>query len=56
MQHLLLIEDDERLGALVVEYLADAGFQITHALTGTEGLARVHDSSSPIDAIILDLM
>ncbi|MCE1160673.1 MAG: response regulator transcription factor [Burkholderiales bacterium] len=56
MQHLLLIEDDERLGALVVEYLTDAGFQITHALTGTEGLARVHDSSSPIDAIILDLM
>ena len=56
MQHLLLIEDDERLGALVVEYLTDAGFQMTHALTGTEGLARVHDSAHPIDAIILDLM
>ena len=56
MQHLLLIEDDERLGALVVEYLADAGFQVTHALTGADGLARVHDASNVIDAIVLDLM
>ena len=56
MQHLLLIEDDERLGALVVEYLSDAGFHITHALTGTDGLACVHDAGTVIDAIILDLM
>lgn len=56
MQHLLLIEDDERLGALVVEYLSDAGFHITHALTGTDGLACVHDASNVIDAIVLDLM
>ena len=56
MQHLLLIEDDERLGALVVEYLSDAGFHITHALTGTDGLASVHDAGNVIDAIILDLM
>ena len=56
MQHLLLIEDDERLGALVVEYLADAGFQVTHALTGADGLACVHDASNVTDAIVLDLM
>ena len=56
MQHLLLIEDDERLGALVVEYLSDAGFHITHALTGTDGLACVHVAGYVIDAIILDLM
>ena len=36
-QHLLLIEDDERLGALVSEYLTDAGFDITHVLNAGDG-------------------
>ena len=57
-QHLLLIEDDERLGALVLEYLTDAGFQMTHALTGAAGLAQLEatHAESAIDGIILDLM
>ena len=58
-QHLLLIEDDERLGALVSEYLTDAGFEITHVLNGSEGVALVHaqpTAEKRIDGIILDLM
>ena len=58
-QHLLLIEDDERLGALVSEYLTDAGFDITHVLTGGEGLNLIVNQNSahrPIDGIVLDLM
>ena len=58
-QHLLLIEDDERLGALVSEYLTDAGFDITHVLNATDGLTLVQaqpTAERPIDGIILDLM
>ena len=58
-QHLLLIEDDERLGALVSEYLTDAGFDITHVLNAGDGLALVQaqtSSEKPIDGIVLDLM
>ena len=39
-QHLLLIEDDERLGALVSEYLTDAGFDITHVLNAGDVALR----------------
>ena len=56
---LLLIEDDERLGALVSEYLTDAGFDITHVLNAGDGLALVQaqtSSEKPIDGIVLDLM
>lgn len=58
-QHLLLIEDDERLGALVSEYLTDAGFDITHVLNAADGLALVQaqpTAEQPIDGLILDLM
>lgn len=58
-QHLLLIEDDVRLGALVSEYLTEAGFEISHCLNATDGLALVQaqgTAENPIDGIILDLM
>ena len=58
-QHLLLIEDDERLGALVTEYLTDAGFEITHVLTAGAGLELMQNQQTveqPVDGIILDLM
>lgn len=58
-QHLLLIEDDARLGALVCEYLTEAGFDMTHTLNATDGLALVqaqNTAEKPIDGIVLDLM
>lgn len=49
-----MIEDDPRLSALVVEYLAESGFEVTTAATATMGLQAA--SSSKFDALILDLM
>lgn len=51
---LLLIEDDERLARMVVDYLEGAGFKVRHAATGKDGLAAA--AREPIDGIILDLM
>lgn len=49
-----MIEDDPRLSALVVEYLAESGFEVTTAATATMGLQAA--SLSKFDALILDLM
>ncbi|MBL0076830.1 MAG: response regulator transcription factor [Rhodocyclaceae bacterium] len=53
-QRILMIEDDPRLSALVVEYLAESGFEVTTAATATMGLQAA--SLSKFDALILDLM
>jgi two-component system, OmpR family, phosphate regulon response regulator OmpR len=52
--HLLLIEDDERLADMVSEYLRTAGFQVEHASTGEDGLSRL--ARGAISAVVLDLM
>ncbi|HMN21011.1 MAG TPA: response regulator transcription factor [Ottowia sp.] len=52
--HLLMIEDDARLAAMVGEYLTQSGFVFTHAPDGESGLARLQDR--PVDLVILDLM
>ena len=53
-QHLLIIEDDARLAAMVGEYLGQAGYSFSHALDGAKGLAEL--LTSPPDLVILDLM
>lgn len=53
-KRILLIEDDERLAAMVREYLEDGGFRVSHAANGETGLG-LHDKE-PFDALILDLM
>ncbi len=54
MQHLLLIEDDPRLAAMVADYLRTAGFEIEIALTAAAGMAAVKRATP--DLILLDLM
>jgi DNA-binding response OmpR family regulator len=51
---ILLIEDDLRLAEMVKHYLGEAGFQVTHALTGGAGVALA--GRGAFDALILDLM
>lgn len=51
---LLMIEDDARLAAMVVEYLTRSGFSVAHALDGESGLAALQDK--PVELVILDLM
>lgn len=52
--HILLIEDDMRLAAMIGDYLTDAGFRTTHAPTGAEAIAL--QAAEPFDALVLDLM
>jgi DNA-binding response OmpR family regulator len=57
-QHLLLIEDDARLAAMVSDYLEANGFAVSRAGTGLAGLAALtlSPAGTPIDLVILDLM
>jgi len=56
--HLLMIEDDARLAAMVAEYLTKNGFTVSHALDGLSGLARLSQPAGAhaIDLVVLDLM
>ena len=54
--HLLMIEDDARLAAMVGEYLAQSGFTVSHAPDATAGLARLQGAEAPPQLVILDLM
>jgi DNA-binding response OmpR family regulator len=53
-EHILLIEDDDRLAAMVGDYLGESGFDVTIARCGRDGLS-VQQASS-FDALILDIM
>ena len=53
-QHLLMIEDDARLAGMVVEYLSQNGFAVSHEGDGQRGLAALQ--ATPVDLVILDLM
>ena len=53
-QHLLMIEDDARLAAMVGEYLTQSGFVVTHMPDGESGLGALQDK--PVDLVVLDLM
>ena len=53
-ERILLIEDDARLGAMVRDYLEQAGYRVSVAATGLAGLTA--EEREPFDAAILDLM
>jgi DNA-binding response OmpR family regulator len=50
----LMIEDDARLGAMVVDYLGRNGVAVIHAENAAEGRAQLQ--REPFDLVILDLM
>jgi two-component system copper resistance phosphate regulon response regulator CusR len=54
MARLLLVEDEELLGEMIVEGLEDARHQVEWARTGTEGLERAIEGGW--EAVILDWM
>ena len=51
---LLMVEDDERLAAMVAEYLAPHGLAVTVAATAARGLALFRGGA--FDAVLLDVM
>jgi len=54
MTHLLLIDDDAELCAMLTEYLSEAGFKTSTTLTGEDGLRVL--SGGTFEAVILDIM
>ena len=56
-QRILMIEDDDRLAAMVGAYLARSGYGFAHAATGAAGLAALRGAGAdPFAAVLLDLM
>ncbi len=53
-QNILLIEDDNRLAAMVRDYLGESDFTVTIAATGEQGLSL--QQQQQFDAVLLDLM
>lgn len=52
---ILLVEDDEDIREALAELLHDAGFDVTMAANGREGLAKL-SRHEPCELILLDLM
>ncbi len=50
----LIIDDDERLGALLVEYLGPLGFTVATAAHPDDGLRKLR--ADPPDVVVLDVM
>ena len=53
-EHILIIDDDARLSAMVSDYLAAAGFTVERRLNALDGLDAVARGTP--DVVILDLM
>jgi DNA-binding response OmpR family regulator len=56
--HVLLVDDDQELTAMLVEYLGREGFDVTVSHDGAEALARVTEQHAALalDLIVLDVM
>jgi two-component system, OmpR family, response regulator len=52
--HLLIVEDDEHLAKLLVEYLGGHEFEVSHVASGDIGARRIVEMQP--DLVILDLM
>ena len=50
---ILIVEDDEKIGALICQMMAGAGYVTTHAKTGEEAFFTA--TTEAVDAIVLDL-
>ena len=54
VERILLVEDDPRLADMLLEYLGQAGFNLTLASLGAAALEKL--GTATYDAVILDLM
>ena len=53
-ERILLVEDDDRLAEMLIEYLGQAGFRMVRSANGEAALREL--AASPFHALILDLM
>jgi len=56
VQHVLMIEDDERLAGMVAAYLAPHGFEVRHAASAQAGIAMLERDADGFGLVLLDLM
>jgi DNA-binding response OmpR family regulator len=56
VQHVLMIEDDERLAGMVATYLAPHGFEVRHAASAQAGIAMLRQDGDSFALVLLDLM
>ena len=54
MKHILVVEDEMDIQELLENFLIDAGYQVTLASDGVEGIAAFR--SGEFDLILLDIM
>ena len=54
MTHILIIDDDTELSAMLGEYLTAESFTIDYAYDGEQGVEKA--LATPFDAIVLDVM
>lgn len=54
MAHVLIVEDDDEIRALIVRILESGGFDVAEASSGTEALAKLN--ARDFDLLLLDLM
>jgi len=52
--HLVLVEDDQALAELTVEFLSQQGYRLTHIADGAEVVDKISDLNP--DCVILDIM
>ncbi|HWT72392.1 MAG TPA: response regulator transcription factor [Oxalicibacterium sp.] len=55
-QRLLMIEDDQRLAAMVAKYLSQNGFDVEHCENAADGMQRLQAPDASYSAVLLDLM
>lgn len=53
-QRILIVDDDERLGEMLMQYLRGRGFEVEHRADATTGLAAIEHGG--FDAVVLDVM
>lgn len=51
-----MIEDDQRLAAMVATYLSQNGFDVQHSGTAADGLQQLQHAAQPFAVVLLDLM
>lgn len=51
-----MIEDDQRLAAMVATYLGQNGFDVQHSGTAADGLQQLQQAEQPFAVVLLDLM
>jgi len=56
IKQIILAEDDENLGLLLMTYLSSKGFVVLLAKTGNQALALYRENKSNLGALLLDVM